>query len=75
VGNKEYYQILGQAVDDGGLATQIKDASADDNTNLKDIVRIRTGIELDDADLRDVKAAVDALPEITRSGPGGKIRR
>ena len=75
MGNKEYYQVLGQAVDNGGLATEIKDASADDNATLKDIVRIRTGIELDDADLRDVKAAVDALPEITRSGPGGKIRR
>ena len=75
MGNKEYYQVLGQAVDDGGLAKQIKDASPDDNRTLKDIVRIKTEIELDDADLKDVKAAVDALPEIPRSGPGGKIRR
>lgn len=78
MGNKEYYQVLGKAVEDGGFARQIKDASADDITTLKDIVRSEeelAQLELDDADLKDVKAAVDALPEITRSGPGGKFRR
>ena len=75
MGQKEYYQVLGQAVDDGGLATQIKDANAGDNATLKRIVRTETGIELDDADLSDVKAAVDSLPKIARSGPGGKLRR
>jgi hypothetical protein len=75
MGNKEYYQVLGKAVDDGGFARQIKDTTTDDMTTLKAIVRNEAQIELDDADLRDVKAAVDALPEITRSGPGGKMRR
>lgn len=75
MGEKEYYQVLGKAVDDGGLATQIKDANVGDIATLKQIVRNETQIELDDADLSDVKAAVDSLPEIARSGPGGKLRR
>lgn len=75
MGDKEYYQVLGQAVDDGGLANQIKDANAGDTATLKQIVRTKTGIVLDDDDLNDVKAAVDSLPNIVRSGPGGKWRR
>jgi hypothetical protein len=75
MGDKEYYQVLGQAVDDGGLANQIKDVDAGDMATLKEIVRTEARIELDDADLSDVKAAVDSLPNVVRSGPGGKIRR
>jgi hypothetical protein len=73
MGDKEYYQVLGQAVDDGGLANQIKDAR--DNATVKEIVSNRVGIELNDGDVTDVKAAVDALPNIARNGPGGKLRR
>jgi hypothetical protein len=73
MGDKEYYQVLGQAVEKGGLADQIK--ATRDNALLKKIVSNETGIELNDADLMDVKAAVDILPEFPRSGPGRKFRR
>ena len=71
----EYYRALGLAVEDGGLANQIKDADAGDKATLRRIVRTKAEIELDDADLSDLKAAIDSLPNLARSGPGGKWRR
>jgi hypothetical protein len=68
MGEKEYYQVLGQAVDDGEFESQIKDANADDKARLKQIVRAKTGLELNDADLSDVKAIVDNLPKLPRIG-------
>lgn len=73
MGDKEYYQVLGRAVDDAKFEDEIKKAKNDDE--LKSVVSIRAGIELNDADLADVKTAVKDLPNIRRSGPGGKIRR
>jgi hypothetical protein len=73
MGDKEYYQILGRAVDDSKFEDEIKKAKNDDE--LKSVVSIRTGIELNEADLADVKTAVKDLPNIRRNGPGGKMRR
>jgi hypothetical protein len=73
MGDTEYYQVLGQAVEKGNLADQIKDAS--DNALLKEIVKTETGVELNDSELKDVKEAVNSLPEIPREAPGRKYRR
>jgi hypothetical protein len=73
MGDKEYYQILGRAVDDSKFEDEIKKAKNDDE--LKSVVSIRTGIELNEADLADVKTAVNDLPNIRRNRPGGKMRR
>jgi hypothetical protein len=72
MGTEDYYRVLGQAVDDGKFADEIKRAR--DNAQLKEIVRMRTGKELNDVDLDDVKAAVGVLPEFDRPRPGRKIR-
>ncbi len=73
MGDEEYYRVLGQAVDSGKLADEIKNAR--DDADRKNAIRIRTGIELSDTDLADVKEAVDLLPELSRPRPGGKMRR
>jgi hypothetical protein len=72
MGKEEYYRVLGEAVDDGEFANEIKNAR--DNATVKRIVRTKTGIELNDEDVTDVKAAVDVLPEISRPRPGRKLR-
>jgi hypothetical protein len=72
MGDREYWQVLGRAVDDGKFEDEIMGAK--NNEELKRVVSVRTGIELNDADLTDLKAAVKDLPEIPRKGPkpGGK---
>jgi uncharacterized protein YgbK (DUF1537 family) len=72
MGKEEYYRVLGEAVDDGEFANEIKNAR--DNATVKRIVRTKTEIELNDEDVADVKAAVDVLPEISRPRPGRKLR-
>jgi hypothetical protein len=74
MGDTEYWQVLGRAVDDGQFEDEIKGAKNDEE--LKRVVSMRTGKELNDADLADLKAAVKDLPEISRKGPrpGGKRR-
>jgi hypothetical protein len=72
MGVEDYYRVLGQAVDDGEFADEIKRSR--DNAQLKKIVSQKIGKELSDADLADVKAAADLLPELDRPRPGRKIR-
>ena len=72
MGAEEYYRVLGEAVDDGKFADEVKGAR--DNAHLKKIVQMRTGKELEDEDLNDLKAAVRLLPEFDRPRPGKKIR-
>jgi hypothetical protein len=74
MGDMEYWQVLGRAVDDGKFEDEVNGAKNEEE--LKTVVRTRTGIELNDADLADLKAAVKDLPEIPRKGPrpGGKRR-
>jgi len=70
---EEYYRILGRAVDDGNFARELNDAG--NLEGLKDVVRMRTQIELDDEDLRAVQEAVKHLTGLPRpGGPGGKYR-
>jgi hypothetical protein len=73
MGETEYYQVLGRAVDDGKFEDEIKNAKNDEE--LRKVVSMRTRIDLSDEDLADLKAAVKGLPDIPRKGPGGKIRR
>ena len=73
MGTDEYYRVLGRAVNDGRFAKELNDAGNPEN--LKNIVRTRMQIELDDQDLRAVQEAVKHLTDLPRpGGPGGKYR-
>ena len=72
MGTEEYYRVLGQAVDDGEFARELKDARNDEE--LKTVVRNRArGIELDDQDLKAVQKAAKHLTEFP-DRPGRKFR-
>ena len=73
MGETEYYQVLGRAVDNGKFEDEIKGAKNDEE--LRKLVKMRMTIELSDEDLADLKAAVKELPDIPRKGPGRKIRK